>query len=178
MSTDLGSLWPVYEFRPEGYHEKREWRRYNGGQWIDDDGEWDIAFITKDLGAPIHLYFDPQYQQGILWSWLPGHWSSRGPNSHPNRNPWHYMLREGYTVWAGDWGRSRHPNYRVSDMSSNELCQLYRCANGRGPKFQIGDPWIARGLLRRQDTKEVVVFPESFNCMYCGLIELPNREAA
>jgi hypothetical protein len=173
---DEQRLWPVYEFRPE---PGGAWLRYADGQWIPDDGEFDIAFISAGgFGPPMALSVKPQYRPGILWSYLKGHWTSNGPASHPRRNPWHYMLRDGHTQWGDSWDRDRHPNVVAGEAASRECCNRYRCANGRGPEFHINDPYIAAGLLRRRDTKEVVVFPEVFHCMYCGVVELVKREAA
>jgi hypothetical protein len=45
------------------------------------------------------------------------------------------------------------------------------CANGRGPEFHIADPYIQAGLLRVRDTKEIVTFPDTFHCVYCGEID-------
>lgn len=163
------TLWPVYEFRPEGFYErKRKWLRYAEGAWIEDDGEWDISFITDDPGAPFHLEVSLPYRSGIVWQGCTGHWSGQGPKKHPGRNAWHYMLRDGYKDFGDSWARDRHPNESVSDIAARVLCERYSCANGRGPEFHMADPWIKAGLLRRADTKEVVRFPEKFVCTYCG----------
>ncbi len=34
-----------------------------------------------------------------------------------------------------------------------------------------------KGLLRLRDSKEIVKFPDIFNCMYCGEIDWRKEEA-
>jgi hypothetical protein len=161
------TLFPVYEMRPIDEYGT-EWRRYAGGLWIADDGEWDIAFISSGYGAPIALGITLPYQRNILWKRLDGHWTGH-EERHPRGNPWHYMLRPGETEWGGGWkGRDSHENRRVHNAAMSKLCAEKSCANGRGPEFVIGDPFIAAGALRERDTGMVVEFPEKFVCMYCG----------
>lgn len=160
-------LWPVYEFRPLPQHTGCTVLRYADGQWIPDDGEYDIAFVSYGGCAPWGLYVRLPYQKNILWSGLTQHWRGQDHN-HPRGNPWHYMLRDGETEWGGDWSRDRHPNSRAGDKAQSHCCSLNGCANGRGPEFRIGDPYIAAGLLRERDTKRVVTFPDKLDCMFCG----------
>lgn len=173
-------MFPVYEFRPltTGEWAHRKWVRYAEGKWLPDDGEHDIAFYTVDsYGAPFALGVDIPYQKNIIWSWLPGHWRADGPVTHPRLNPWHHMLKDGETEWGGDWRRDLHPNRRAYDQAMNLCCGMHRCANGRGPEFHIGDPYIAAGLVHVRDTKEIVRFPEVFNCMYCGVVHAKDKAA-
>src|SRR5690606_33850230 len=109
-------LHPVYEFRPlpdafpTNFCRGKEVFRYADGQWLPDDGEYDIAFVS----GPFCLMVELPYQRNIIWSWLTGHWQANEPR-HPHGNPWHYMLREGETEWGGNWGRDNHPNRRAGD---------------------------------------------------------------
>lgn len=161
-------LWPVYEFRPLPRHIGETLLRFADGQWIADDGEYDIAFVSYGLGPAFGLGIDLPYQKNIIWSGLTGHWTARD-HDHPRNNPWHYMLRDGETEWGGAWHeRDVHPNMLARRKAMDHCCAINRCANGRGPRFEIGDPYIAAGLVRVRDTREVVTFPERPQCMYCG----------
>ena len=162
-----GLLWPEYEFRPLP-STKGEVLRYAQGEWLPDDGEWDVAFVVSGFGGPLGLGVRMPYQRNIIWKGLTSHWSANNLK-HPRLNPWHHMFREGTSEWGGDWGGSRHPNSLAMDAAMNKCCSMHRCANGRGPEFVIGDPWIAAGLLREVETKTVVQFPEILDCAYCGL---------
>lgn len=175
------NLWPAYEFRPhmEWLRNSSSWprdvtdlHRFNDGQWVKDDGEYDLAFVSVDRG--FCLMVEVPYQRNILWSWLTGPWWAGGPAAHPvyrrsiSPNPWHYMLRPGEKEWGGEWGRDQHENRRAGEAGMSWVCSQRGAARGRHVEFHLGDPHIAAGLLRRRDTKEVVIFPDPPVCMYCG----------
>jgi hypothetical protein len=161
-------LWPVYEFRPLPRDTRSTVLRYADGQWLPDDGEWDLAFVAYGWGAPLGIYVDLPYQRNIVWRGLTSHWSADN-HDHPRANPWHYMLRDGETEWGGPWGRARHPNRRAGNAAMDKCCAINRCANGTGPQFELGDPYIAAGLIRERNSKRLVTFPAAPSCMYCGL---------
>lgn len=166
---------PIYEFRPLPQTMRGTVLRYCGGEWAPDDGEYDLAFAMPD--ECVVYYVDLPYQKNIVWSWLDQHWQ-RNNAAHPRGNPWHYMLRDAAKKWGGDWGRQNHENTRAGDSGMSHVCDLRGCSNGRGPEFTIGDPWIARGLVRDASTKEVVAFPKKFLCMYCGEHDTPQESAS
>jgi len=159
--TDTTKFWPIYEFRvPESmYHGKL--LRYAAGEWVEDDGEYDIAFIGAggESRAPMAWYVKLPCRQNILWSWDGGNWGRHEPR-HPNGNAWHYMLREGETEWDGDgaWYARNHPNSAAGDLAMSKQLSMHGCANGHGPRFEIGDPFIAAGLVRERETKKAGVF--------------------
>lgn len=157
----------VYEFRPLPDYFRGEFRRYADGEWIADDGEHDIAFISN-WGAPICLYFEPSYQRNIIAQWVDGHWSAH-ERRHPRGNAWHYALRPGCADWGGDWGRQKHANYIVSRHGMDKLCKESRCANGRSVEpTQMTDPHILAGLVRNRESKAILVLPHEPVCMFCG----------
>lgn len=160
-------LWPVYEFRPLPEHCRGTVLRYADGQWLPDDGEFDLAFMVYGAGAPMAYYVDLPFQRNIVWSGLTSHWSASNYD-HPRANPWHYMMREGESEWGGDWGRDRHLNTRVGREAMSACCARNSCANGDGPQFKEGDRYIVVGLLRERETKAVVTPPDRLICMYCG----------
>ncbi len=163
----------VHEIRPpETAHEV--YRLTDDGLWVLDDGEWGLAFIGNDTG-PMAWYFGVGYQRNIAWSWCKNNqWRTHGPGCHPNGNPWHYELTNGENEWGGSWGRDEHPNGVAGRKAVNECCNRNSCANGRGPRYEIGDSGIAERRLRVRDTGEVVTFPVSINCMYCGELEIED----
>lgn len=163
-------LFPIYEFRP--LELLIDMMRYDNGEWVEDDGEYDLAFIGRNpkRGYPEALYVRVPYRPNILWSWHGGNWGRHEPR-HPNGNAWHYMLREGETKWGMSWKRDRHPNEIASKEGKNRCADKYGCANSSGPEFHVGDEYIKRGLLRELETKKIITFPKVFDCMYCGVLK-------
>ena len=153
----------VFEFRPitEG-----KYLRYAEGDWVADDGEYDLAFV--DLDSPSAYSINMPFYENILWSWCKqGKWMAK-VSKHPNLNAWHYMTVDDKKTW-GKWGdKDRHLNEIAHRSAMNKCCELHRCANGRSVDFQIGDKSIEMGLVRDSATKEVLTFPNAFICMYCG----------
>jgi hypothetical protein len=167
MTKSCAGLWPVYEFRPHPRDFRSTVLRYADGAWLPDDGEWDVAFVSYGMGAPLGLYVRLPYQRNIIWSGLTSHWAD-STHDHPNANPWHYLLRDGETEWGGAWGRDSHPNTIAGDAAMNKCSSINRCANGTGPEFQHGNRYIAAGLLRERDSNAIVKPPAALICMYCG----------
>lgn len=162
-------IFPVYEFRPRPGIFSQPPLRYAEGQWIADDGEYDICFIGSNSGDNYSLYFKPSYQKNIVCSWLTGHWTSN-VKEHPHGNPWHYALREGETVWGGDWGSRNDPNCRAGDAGMSKISSAYGCANGRHVEMHADDKHIAAGLVRDRETKTTFHFPLDLRCMYCDAV--------
>ena len=173
----------TYELRPlEGFF-RGEVRRYADGEWLSDDGEWDMAFIgmanAKEDGTgnaftyPCCLMYDPPYYKNIIWSWLTTHWTGV-ITEHPRGNPWHYSLRPGTAERGASAGRDRHPNYTAGRKGMSKMSTEHNCANGRHAEFRAGNDIIGAGLLRRASDKAVVVVPDGRECMYCGQAWLPS----
>lgn len=158
-------LWPVYEFRPLDRWMRGDVFRYAEGQWLKDDGEYDLAFVMRNEQTCYGV--DLPYRRNILWSWTTRGWQYNEP-LHPDGNPWHYQLREGTKDWHDIWPRERHANRVAFERASDWLVSQRCCANGHFVEFRANDPVIAAGLLRRVDTKEIVHVPERLVCMYCG----------
>jgi hypothetical protein len=162
----MAYTFPVYEFRP--LPTDRKLLRYNNGNWIEDDGEFDICFITDDPGVPFCYTVKLPYRKNILWSWAKdGNWGAH-VNKHPNGNAWHYMSRDGGSDISDSWERHNHPNIKIHDVGSKIVCDKRGACNGRGPEFHIGDKYIQAGLVRERTSKTVVKFPKVFKCIYCG----------
>lgn len=158
---------PVYEFRPLPGFFSGPFLRYAGGAWIEDDGQYDLAFVSTGYGPPICLYVEHGYRENIVSSWLDGDWRAIEPR-HPRGNPWHYSLADGESEWGEGWERDRHENSRAGRAGMNYLCSTHRCANGRHVELvRAADRHVANGLVRDRETKEVFKHP-SGNCMYCG----------
>lgn len=163
----MGELWPVYEFRPLPEHSRGTVLRYADGAWLPDDGEFDLAFVSYGMQAPLGLSIRLPHQRNIIWSGLTGNWHGED-HDHPRHNPWHYMLREGETEWGGNWDLDRHPNEHAGNRAMGKCCAINRCANGRGPEFKHGDKYIMQGLVRERESKLIVEAPRKLSCMYCG----------
>lgn len=158
----------IYEFRPTPSYFNGGFRRFADGRWIEDDGEYDLAFIGNS-GAPICLYFQPNYRANIICSWLSTHWSAKVAR-HPNGNAWHYATRDG----TPDWGATADHEYfnganrLAGDSGMSKLCGEFSCANGRHVEFKANDKHIAAGLLREKESKLVFRWPHDLKCCYCG----------
>ena len=165
---------PVYEFRP--LPDNRKLLRYNNGNWTEDDGEFDLCFITDDhKGAPMCYYVSLPYRKNLLWSWVKdGQWGAY-VSRHPDGNAWHYMTKDGSKELDADWDRNNHPNRKISELGMSKLSKKYGCANGSGVDMEIGDEYIMLGLVRDIDTKKILKFPKIFDCIYCGKHE-PKKE--
>jgi len=167
-SVAIADLWPVFEFRLLDKDRRGIVLRYADGEWLPDDGQYDIAFMAYGAGAPMAYYVHLPHHRNILWSGLTTHWQGHVAQ-HPRGNPWHYMLRDGATEWGGYWNRDSHPNTRAGRAAMDECCRRNGCANGSGPEFNICDPYVVLGLIRERETKKVVEAPlNTLTCMYCG----------
>lgn len=163
---------PVYEFRPLPDFFIGEVRRYANGQWIPDDGEFDLAFIgmarSETFGYPCCLMVEHSHQKNIVGKWTSNGWQQR-EQRHRGGNPWHYALADGESEWGGDWGLYNHENRRAGDSGMNKMCAENGCSNGRHVSLtEPEDPHVLAGLVRLVDTKEIFRLPESLVCMYCG----------
>ena len=167
----------AYELRPpEGFFQG-EVRRYADGEWLPDDGQWDMAFIgmanAKENGNgyaftyPCCLMYDPPYHRNINWSWLTTDWRGKIA-AHPRGNPWHYSLRPGATEWGEGASRDSHPNRIAGRKGMNKMSSEHSCANGRHAEFRRDNKIIEAGLFRRTSDKAIVVVPDEPECMYCG----------
>jgi hypothetical protein len=164
---------PVYEFRPlPGFFRDDEVRRYANGEWIPDDGEYDLAFIGW-AGAAVCLYFDHPYSDNLACSWLTTHWSER-VRKHPDGNPWHRATVDGRkSLGKRDiLAHDNHPNARAGSSGMRACCKFIGngCANGRHIELNADDEHIASGLVRNAETKEVLVWPADLKCVYCGAV--------
>lgn len=158
----------IYEFRPLPKYTNII--RYNNGNWIPDDGEYDVYFVCKHDGFPFALSFYYPYKENVLWKWChDNQWHAKVPR-HPGCNAWHIMLKPGKT----DKGNNLYNNY--SRVAIDKCSSLYSCANGRGPEMDVHNSWISQGLVRHIETKETLVPPDVFVCMYCGPILWREKE--
>jgi hypothetical protein len=177
----------VYELRPPEEFFQGEVRRYADGEWLPDDGEYDVAFIGMANGVeggtsrtftyPCCLYYDPPYYKNIIWSWLTTPWRGHIA-AHPRGNAWHISLRPGTVEWGESAGRDNHPNYIAGRNGMDKMSAEHSCANGRHAEFRAGNVIIEGGLLRRVSDKAIVTLPDAPNCMYCGLVWRQDKVAA
>ena len=169
---------PVYEFRPDKIIELNEpcgpILRYNDGKWTPDDGSFDLAFITPQCN--IAIYFRLPYHDNHAWSWCKdGDWGAT-VRKHKNGNAWHYMSRNGKNTIGKVWNRDAHLNTIVARLAITEQSKYSRCTSGRCAEFNVLDPTIHAGLLRIRETKETVVPPSIFRCIYCGDHDLMKED--
>lgn len=159
---------PVYEFRPLPENMRGQVYRYAEGKWIEDNGEYDLAFAMPD--DFMAYYVDLPYQTNIRWQWDGGNWR-RHEHRHPNGNAWHYETINGNKQFIHWDERDQHPNEIAGRSAMNFVSGKRSCANGSGPDlFHIDDIYTKAGLVREKETKKVLKFPKTMNCIYCGII--------
>jgi hypothetical protein len=168
---------PVFEFRPLSGFFAGKFRRYSEGKWIEDDGEYDLAFIgdisylNSDRGQgsyPGVLYFD-HVRENILCSWTDdkNHWHyDAGGNRYGNA--WHYALKEGKTDWGDIYDNWKHPNEEARRLGSDVICKERNGCSGKRIELHADDMHIAAGKVRWRDTKETLIWSKDLKCMYCG----------
>lgn len=165
-----------FEFRPLP-EESKGLLRYANGTWIDDDGEWDMAFISgkEYVEFPYTICLEMPNPANLLWSYVHhGNWRTHIAE-HPNGKAWHYMTTNG-KIYSGTWKQNKHINEIVHDIATSKCLELHGCANGHGPEFRILDPYIKAGLVRIKGTEEIVKFPKIFKCCFCGDIDWQEAE--
>lgn len=162
----------VYVFRPLPQGEKPNvWLRYAGGLWLPDDGEFDLAFV--DLGFPWGLFVTLPSHEGIEWSWMDGVGARKAAGIEErgvNVNPWHYQVRDPALGWGEaipGQAQERHPNGVARRAAMDKCADLHHCANGRGSRFELKDPWAQAGLLRTW-SGEIVWPPYAPRCYLCS----------
>ena len=173
MKYETELYFPVYEFRPLITTES--YMRFNNGNWIADDGEYDLCFISNKY--PLVLGVGIPYHEKILWSWCKnGNWGANVRN-HPNGNAWHYMTKDGSKSWHSPAkNRDNHPNVLAFTAGMNKCSSRNGVANGHRVDFHVNDKYILNGLVRDVVTKEVLTPPEIFDCIHCGKIDWKSKE--
>lgn len=161
---------PVYETRPpKGVTEVM--RLTDKGEWIPDDGEWGLAFYGRAKEGYTGVWGVMQHPD-IAWKWCrDGNWERR-ESAHKDGNPWHYQLRDGVTRCYCQSLPLAHPNEAAHQKAIDACCNHYHCASGDRAEFTVGDGYIAAGLVRRRDTKEVIVFPKEIKCYKCTTLDV------
>lgn len=159
------SPFPVYEFTLLPDNIRPDAMRFARGEWLPYDGSPDVAFIVPSESMAYGV--DLPYYRNLRWKWTVGHWSSFVAE-HPRGNAWHYSLADGETEWGRSWDRDRHHNRCSLDRAMGKVAAQMSCANGRGPEFNLNDPYMVAGLVRVRETGVVVIPPSEPLCMYCG----------
>jgi hypothetical protein len=171
-------------FRPlDNYNENFPTRtlRYANGEWIPDDGQFDLAFIQGNNVLSVNL---PSYSN-LLWSWTDYDLTKKWLPEHLHRNikGWHETtidntpLSEEYVRFKFS-NSDTHPNAIAHRSAMEKCCEIYHCANSSGTsitdanrginKYFPTDEYIKRRLLRIQRTNEPVVIPEKLECYLCA----------
>ncbi len=156
---------------PGGYeHERHSVLRYAEGQWIPDDGEYDLAFVRGVLALGVHL---PDYGNSV-WSWmdmdLTKSWLPERLHKYAN---WHHSYNMNNTPFDQKyhWDNSQHPNKIAMKSAMDKACSLHGCANGNGAYItHEGNrdvPWLAEKRILILPTMKPVLIPENPTCYLC-----------
>lgn len=163
--------YPVYEFQfIPNYWSMRNTvcYDYETGEFVPNEGQHSIIFINERGNQ--FVWFESPYHENVLWSWAKHHNWGAHVEGHPDGNAWHYMLRGGETKWGkGNWKRDTHPNDYIVDYARDKY--MKGSNGGSSASKHICDQHIMEGCVRNYFTKEVLTFPEVFDCMYCGELD-------
>ncbi len=151
-------------------HARQGLFRYADGQWLPDDGEYDLAFAQGvfALGVTLPDYSNSVwgwFDMGLTKSWLPEqlHKYARGHHSCTINNT---PLSQDY-----HWENSHHPNKVAMKSAMDKVCSLCGCANGRGAyltsEHKDSVPWLAEKQVLIQSTMQPVLIPENPACYLC-----------
>lgn len=156
---------------PYGYeHEGQGLLRYANGQWIPDDGEYDLAFAHGIIAFGVHL---PDYTN-IIWTWydmaLTRSWLPERLHKYAGG---HHLCTVDNTPHSQDygWDNSQHPNKVAMKSAMDKVCSMHGCANGRGAYITAersdDTPWLQQRRILIQSTMQPVLIPEDPICYLC-----------
>ncbi|KKN07675.1 hypothetical protein LCGC14_1064480 [marine sediment metagenome] len=144
--------------------------RYAGGQWIPDDGEYDLAFAHGVFAYGVLL---PDYSN-IIWSWrnmvLVRSWLPERLHKYAKA---HHFYNINNTPFSQDyhWDNSHHPNKVAMKSAMDKVCSLCGCANGRGAYLtseqDVFVQWLAEKRIMIKSTMQPVLIPENPTCYLC-----------
>lgn len=154
-----------------GYqHQSQGLLRYAQGQWIPDDGAYDLAFAYGVFAYGINL---PDYTN-IIWSWYDiGLTLSWLPERLHEYASGHHLYTIGNTPFNQDyhWDNSQHPNEVAFKSAMDKVCSIHHCANGRGAHLtserKDDVPWLREKRVLIQSTMQPVLIPENPICYLC-----------
>ena len=170
---------PTYVFRPTPGNNltqvlgKGSWLRYGGGLWVEDDGEFDLAFVS--MQTPVALGVKIPYRDNLEWEWMDMDVAVAATGVENAEKslirPWHIQIHDPTKGWGEHHGigseRDSHPNEIAHRSAMDKCCQLHGCANGRGPHFVLPDAWVEAGLLRITRYLLPILAPANPVCYLC-----------
>lgn len=156
---------------PSGYqHSKQGLLRYADGQWIPDDGEYDLAFVRGVIALGMHL---PDFPN-VIWSWndieLTHCWL---PDKLHKYARGHHFFTVDNSPFSQDyhWDKSQHPNAIAMKSALDKACSMHGCGNGRGAYLtsegKRDEPWLSEKRILIQSTMQPVLIPENPICYLC-----------
>lgn len=151
-------------------HKGQGLLRYAGGEWIPDDGEYDLAFTHGVFALGVHL---PDYTN-IIWTWhdiaLTRNWLPERLHRYAGG---HHLYTVDNTPNSLDyrWNNSQHPNKIAFESAMHKVSSMHGCGNGRGAYItnerQDGTPWLREERVLIQSTMQPVPIPENPICYLC-----------
>jgi len=157
----------TFVFRPL---KDNGWLRYAAGEWIEDNGEPDLAFVSKkgSFGPARALYVHLPYYADILWKWMDyeilKHISG-------GLNHWHYQVvnpEKGVNTYWHD--RNDHINEKVGQLAWSKCRDIHSYVNGGGPEIDTPNEYIDTGkiwILEEDKSLTLLKTPENPECYLC-----------
>ena len=144
--------------------------RYAEGQWIPDDGEYDLAFASGVFAFGVSL---PDYTNAI-WSWLDMDLTKKWlPERLYKYASWHHSCTINNTPFDQKchWDKRQHPNEIAMKSAMDKVCSIQGCANGSGANLTSEGkrdvPWVAEKRILIKSTMQPVLIPENPICYKC-----------
>ena len=151
--------------------------RYAEGQWLRDDGHTpDLAFVSLENGPPFAFGITIPSSANVIWTWrdieLTRQLVGKDLEQYIDYG-WHTQTVDNAEDLIGfSWDEQRkHPNQVAHDAAMDKCCELFSCANGRGPSLTYQedlDPYWDNGLLWIQRTMQPLTKPTDLVCYLCA----------
>jgi len=151
-----------------GYkYRGQELLRYANGQWIPDDGEYDLAFAHGVFAYYVSL---PNYSN-IIWSWRDIELTRTFLPEYLHKYAKAHHLYTTDNLPMQHWDNDQHPNKIAGDSAMHKVSSIHGCANGRGAYLCSESPseipWLRKKRVLIQSTMQPVEIPETPICYLC-----------
>lgn len=141
--------------------------RYANGQWIPDDGEYDLAFAQGLFAYYVGI---PNYSN-IIWSWRDITLTRNYLPEYLHKYAKAHHLCTTDNLPMKHWNNDQHPNKVAGDSAMHQVSSIHGCANGRGAYLTSESPseipWLKEKRVLIQSTMKPVEIPQNPICYLC-----------
>jgi len=149
-------------------HESQGLLRYADGQWIPDDGEYDLAFAHGVFAYYVSL---PDYSN-VIWTWRDIELTKSFLPEYLHKYTKAHHIHTADNLPMRHWDNNQHPNEIAGESAMHKVSSIHGCANGRGAylcsESPSGAPWLKEKRILLQSTMQPVLMPENPICYLCS----------